>query len=92
MEVLFCSDASVRGPTAVSPTHVYEVCVNFHHRLEFINESIVEHIIFWYNLTFVIYLAHIVQDRGKDIAQDSTQPRSSPTHGMLIDEVLVIYV
>ena len=92
MEVLFGSDASVRGPAAVPPTHVYEVCVNCHPRLEFINESIVEHIIIWFVLTFVIYLVHIVQDRGKGIAQDSTQPCPSPTYGTPIDEVLVIYV
>ena len=60
MEVLFGSDASIQGPTVVPPSHVYEVCVNYHPRLEFLNESIVEHIIFWYNLTFIIYLAHIV--------------------------------
>ena len=72
MEVLFGSDASVRGPAAVLPVHVYVVCVNSHPRLEFLNESIVEHIIFWYNLTFVVYLAHIVQDRGKGVAHDST--------------------
>ena len=72
MEVLFGSDASVRGPTTVPPAHVYEVCVNCHLQLEFLNESIVEHVIFWYNLTFVIYLAHIVHDRGKGVAHDST--------------------
>ena len=92
MEVLFGSDASVQGPAAVLPSHVYEVCVNCHPWLEFVNASIVEHVIFWYNLNFVIYLAHIVQDRGKGVAQDSTQPRSSPTYGMPIDEVLFIYV
>ena len=68
MEVLFASDASVRGLATVPPAHVYEVCVNCHPRLEFLNESIIEHVIFWYNLTFVIYLSHIVQDRGKGFA------------------------
>ena len=92
MEVLFGSDASIRGPTLVLFARVDEVCVNCHSRLEFLNESIVEHVIFWYNLTFVIYLAHIVQDRGKGVAQDSTMPRLSPTYGMPIVEVLVIYV
>ena len=92
MEVLFSSDASVKGLVAVSPAHVYEVCVNYHPRLEFLNESIVEHVIFWCNLTFIIYLAHIVHDRGKGVAHDSTQPSSSPTYGTPIDEVLVIYV
>ena len=92
MEVLFGSDASVRGPVAVPSTHVDEVCINCHPKFEFLNESIVEHIILWFVLTFVIYLVHIVQDRGKGIAHDSTQPRSSPTHDTPIDEVLVIYV
>ena len=84
MEILFGSDASIRGPAAIPPTHVYEVCVNYHPRLEFLNESIFEYVIFWNNLTFIIYLAHI--------AQDSTQRRSSPTYGTPIDEVLVFYV
>ena len=92
MEVLFSSDASVRGPAVVPRAHVFEVCVSCHPRLEFLNESIVEHVIFWYNLIFIIYLAHIVQDRGKGVAQDSTQPRSSPTYATPIDEVLVILV
>ena len=92
MEVLFGSDAYVRGLVVVLPSHVYEVCVNCHPRLEFLNESIVEHVIFWYNLTSIIYLSHIVQDRGKDVAQDSTQARLSPTYGTPIDKVLVIYV
>ena len=92
MQVLFCNDASIRGLTAVSSTHVDEVCVNYHPKFEFLNESIVEHIIFWFFLTFVIYLVHIVQDRCNDIAHDSTQPRLSPTHDTPVDEVLVIYV
>ena len=71
-EVIFGSDASVRGLAAVPPTHIYEVCVNCHPRLEFLNESIVEHVIFWYNITFFIYLTYIVQDRGKGVAHDST--------------------
>ena len=74
MEVLFGSDACVRGLVVVLPAHVYEVCINCHPPFEFLNESIVEHVIFWYNITFIIYLAHIVQDRGKGIAYDSTQP------------------
>ena len=68
MEVLFGNDASIRGPTAVSSTHYDEVCVNYHPKFEFLNESIIEHVIFWFVLTFVIYLIHIVQDRGKGIA------------------------
>ena len=92
MEVLFGSDASVRGRAPVLSSHVDEVCVNYHPKFEFLNESIVEHVIFWFFLTFVIYLVHIVHDRGKGIAHDSTQPRSSPTHDTPIDEVLVIYV
>ena len=92
MEVLFGSDASVRGSATVPFAHVDEVCVNCHPKFEFLNESIVEHVIFWYNLTFIIYLAHIVQDRGKGVAQDSKHPRSNPTYGTPIDEVLVIYV
>ena len=68
MEVLFGSDASVQGPIAVSSSHVDEVCVNCHPKFEFLNESIIEHVIFWFVLTFVIYLVHIVQDRGKGIA------------------------
>ena len=92
MEALFGSDASARGPAPVPSAHVDEVCVNCHPKFEFLNESIVEHVIFWYNLTFIIYLAHIVQDRGKGVAQDSTQPHSSPTYGTPIDEVLVILV
>ena len=90
MEVLFGSDASIQSLAAVPPAHVYEVCVNCHLELEFLNKSIVEPVIFWYNLTFVIYLAHIVQNRGKGVPQDSTQPRSNPTYGTPIDEVLVI--
>ena len=68
MEVLFGSNASVRGPDVVPPAHVYEVCVNYHPRLEFLNESIVQHVIFWYNITLVIYLAQIIQDRGKGVS------------------------
>ena len=72
MEVLFGSDTSVRGPTAVSSTHIDEVCVNFHPKFEFLNESIVVHIILWFVLTLIIYLVQIVQGRGKGIAQGST--------------------
>ena len=39
MEVLFGSDASVRGPAAVPSTHVDEVCVNYHPKFEFINSG-----------------------------------------------------
>ena len=92
MEVLFGSDASVRGHTAVLSTHVDEVCVNCHPKFEFLNESVVVHVILWFVLTFLIYLVHIVHDRGKGIAQDSTQSRLSPTHDMPVNEVLVIYV
>ena len=46
MDVLFGSDASVRGPAAISSSHVNEVCVNYHPKFEFLNESIVEHVIF----------------------------------------------
>ena len=56
MEVLFGSDASIRGPVVVPSAHIDEVCVNFHPKFEFLNDSIVEHIIFWFVLTFVIYL------------------------------------
>ena len=65
MEVLFGSDASVRGPVAVLSAHVDEVCVNCHPKFEFLNESIVEHVIFWFILAFIIYLIHIVQDIRK---------------------------
>ena len=92
MEVLFGSDASVQGPAAVPSAHVNEVGFNCHPKFEFLNESIVEHIILWFVLTFVIYLVHIVHNRGKGITHDSTQPRPSPTNVMPIDEVLVIYV
>ena len=92
MEVLFGSDAFVWGPAAVLSAHIDEVCVNCHPKFEFLNESIVVHVILWFVLTFVIYLVHIVHDRGKGIAHDSTQPRPSPTHDMTTDEVLVIYV
>ena len=92
IEFLFGSDAFVQGPTTVLSTHIDEVCVNSHPKFEFLNESIVEHIILWFVLTFIIYLVHIVQDRGKDIAHDSTQPRPSPTHDKPVKEVLVIYV
>ena len=71
MEVLFGSDASVRGPTAVFSAHFDEVCVNFHPKFEFLNELIFEHVIIWFVLIFVIDLVHIVHDRGKGIAQDS---------------------
>ena len=46
MEVLFGSDASVRGPAAVPSAHVDELCVNYHPKFEILNESIVEHVIF----------------------------------------------
>ena len=72
MEVLFDSDASVRGPTAVFSAHFDEVCVNFHPKFEFLNESIFEHVILWFVLNFIINLIHILQDRGKGIAHDST--------------------
>ena len=39
MEVLFGSDASVRGPAVVSSTHVHELCVNCHPKFEFLNSS-----------------------------------------------------
>ena len=71
MEVVFGSDASIRGPAAVPSTHVDEVCVNCHPKFEFLNESIVVHAIIWFVLTFAIYLVQIVQDRGKGNAQDS---------------------
>ena len=92
MEVLFGSDASVQGPVAVSSPYIDEVCVNHHPKFEFLNESIAIHIILWSFLTFVIYLVQIVHDRGKGIAQDSTQSFLSPTHDTLVDKVLVIYV
>ena len=92
MEVIFGSDASVRGPAAVPFAHVNELCVNCHHKFEFLNGLIVEDVILWFFLTFIIYLVHIVQDRGKGIAHDSTQPHPSPTHDTPVDEVLVIYV
>ena len=60
MEVLFGSDASDRGTVAVPSTHVDEVCVNCHPKFEFLNESIVEHVIFWFVVTFIISLVHIV--------------------------------
>ena len=72
MEVLFGSDASIRGPAVVPSSHVDEVCVNCHPKFEFLNESIVEHVTFLFLLTFIIYLVHIVHDRGKGIAHDST--------------------
>ena len=56
MEVLFGSDEFVRGPATVPSAHVDEVCVNCHPKFEFLNKSIVEHVIFWFVLTFVIYL------------------------------------
>ena len=92
MEVLFGNDAYVRGPVVVPSAHVDEVCVNCHPKFECLNESIVEHVIFWFFLNFLIYLVHIVYDKGKGIAHDSTQPRSSLTHETPIDEVLVINV
>ena len=39
MEVMFGSDASVRGPVAVLSSHVDEVCVNCHPKFEFLNSS-----------------------------------------------------
>ena len=72
MEVLFGSDASIRGLAAIPSAHVYEVCVNCHPKFEFLNDSIVEHVRFLLFLTFAVYLVHIVHDRGKGIAQDFT--------------------
>ena len=86
MEVLFGSYAYVWGPTAVSSAHVDEVCINCHPKFEFLNESIVEHVILWFVLTFFIYVVHIVHDRGKGIAQDSKQPQLIPTHDTQVDE------
>ena len=60
MEALFGSDASIRGPAIVLSSHLDEVCVNCHPKFEFINESIVIHVILWFVLDFVIYLVHIV--------------------------------
>ena len=68
MEVLFGSDAYVRGPVAVPFIHADEVCVVIHPKFEFLNETIVEHVILWFVLTFIIYLVYIVQDRDKRIA------------------------
>ena len=56
MEVLFGSDASVRGSAAVLSAHDIDVCVNCCPKFEFLNESIAEHVIFWFVLTFIIYL------------------------------------
>ena len=92
MEVLFGSDASIRGPAVVPSAHIDEVCVNCHPKFEFLNESIVVHVILWFVLNFIIYLLQIVHDRGKGIVHDSTQPHPIPTHDMPVDEVLVIYV
>ena len=92
MEVLFGSDAYVQGPAAVLSAHVNEVCVNCHPKFEFLNESIFEHVILWFVLTFFIYVVHIVHDRGKGVAQDSKQPQLIPTQDMQVDEALVIYV
>ena len=39
MEVIFGSDASVRGPVAVLSAHIHEVCVNYHPKFEFLNSS-----------------------------------------------------
>ena len=39
MEVMFGSDASIRGPIVVSFSHVDEVCVNYHPKFEFLNSS-----------------------------------------------------
>ena len=39
MEVLFGSDASVRGPAIVLSAHVNEVCVSCHPKFEFLNSS-----------------------------------------------------
>ena len=52
MEFLFGSDAYVRGTPVVLSAHIDEVCVNCHPKFEFLNESIVEHVIFWLVLTF----------------------------------------
>ena len=92
MEVLFGSDASIRGPAAVLSTHVDGVCVNCHPKFEFLNDSIVEHVILWFILTFIIYLVHIVNIEARALHRILGQPHSSPTHGTPIDEVLVIYV
>ena len=68
IEVLFGNDASVQSLVAFLSSHVNEVCVNCHPKFEFLNESIVVHVILWFVLTFVIYLVQIVQDRDKGIA------------------------
>ena len=60
MEVLFGSDASIRGLAVVPSADVDEVCVKCHPKFEFLNESTVEHIIVWFVLTFIIYLVQIV--------------------------------
>ena len=73
MEVMFGSDASVRVLAAVPSTHVDEVCVNCDPKFDFSKfNSIVEHIIFCFVLNVFIYIVHIVHDRGKGIAHDST--------------------
>ena len=64
MEVLFGSVAFVRGPAVVPSAHVHEVYVSCQPKFEFLNESIVEHVILRFVLTFIIYLVHLVQDRG----------------------------
>ena len=39
MEVLFGSDASIRGPIAIMFARVDKVCVNCHPKFEFLNSS-----------------------------------------------------
>ena len=39
MELLFGSDASIRGPIVVPSAHVDEVCVKCHPQFEFLNSS-----------------------------------------------------
>ena len=56
MEVLFGSDAFVGGHVADLSTHIDEVCINGHPKFEFLNESIIEDVIFWFFLNFIIYL------------------------------------
>ena len=79
-------------PLQFWPPMSMRLCVNCHPKFEFLNESVVEHVIIWFVLTFFIYVVHIVHDRGKGIAQYSKQPQPIPTHDTQVDEALVIYV
>ena len=67
MDVLFGSDASVRGPAAISSSHVNEVCVNYHPKFEFLNSSQLlntQYFGFFQLSSFILFILYRIEARA----------------------------